>query len=161
MKSKIVLFCVMTACMFAGCKTVAPANSYGRYEIECAGTGTQGTALVKVWVYGNENDIDFDVLKRYAVHGVIFKGYAGGKGCTPQRPMATNPKLEQERADFFNSFFVTDKLYNKYASEVGGTIERVKVRKEFKIGAVISVSKDLLRKDLETAGIIRGLGTGF
>ena len=31
----------------------------------------------------------------------------------------------------------------------------MKVGKEYKVGVMISVSKDLLRKDLEAAGIIR------
>ena len=34
--------------------------------------------------------------------------------------------------------------------------DRVKVGKEYKIGVVVSVHKDALRKDLEAAGIIRG-----
>ena len=41
-------------------------------------------------------------------------------------------------------------------------MSEVKVGKnEYKVGVVISVSKDLLRKDLEAAGIIKGLGAGF
>jgi len=39
--------------------------------------------------------------------------------------------------------------------------ESVKVGKEYKIGVVVSVSKDQLRKDLEAAGIIKGLSSGF
>jgi hypothetical protein len=132
-----------------------------RYDIECAGNGSQGTYLVKVWVYGKERQITSDVLKKYAVHGVIFKGFAGKNGCAAQKPLAQSPALEQEKADFFDAFFNTDKAYAKYVTEVEGTTERVKVGKEYKIGAIISVSKDLLRKDLEEAGIIRGLSDGF
>jgi len=144
------------------CKSVPPqvTNSYGAYEIECAGAGTQGSQLVKVWIYGNGGDASIDMFKRYAVHGVIFKGYAGGNGCTPQKPLATNPALEQQRANFFDPFFNTDKAYNKYATQVGN-IERRNVGGENKIGATISVAKDMLRKDLEAAGVIRGLSNGF
>ena len=39
--------------------------------------------------------------------------------------------------------------------------DRVKVGKEYKIGVVVSVNVGSLRKDLETAGIIKGLGAGF
>jgi hypothetical protein len=132
-----------------------------RYDIECAGNGSQGTYLVKVWVYGKEKKITSDAIKKYAVHGVIFKGYAGKSGCTSQKAIAQSPALEQEKAGFFDAFFNTDKAYAKYVTEVEGTTERVKVGKEYKIGAIISVSKDLLRKDLEAAGIIRGLSDGF
>jgi GTP-sensing pleiotropic transcriptional regulator CodY len=37
----------------------------------------------------------------------------------------------------------------------------VKVGKEYKVGIVVSVAKDALRKDLEDAGIIKGLSSGF
>ena len=39
--------------------------------------------------------------------------------------------------------------------------DRMKVGKEYKVGVVVSVMYDLLRKDLEAAGIIRGLSSGF
>ena len=159
MKTKflfMVIFCLLALSVQAN----KPENL--RYDIECAGTGSQGTYLVKVWVYGkNPKKITSDVIKKYAVHGVIFKGFAGKSGCAAQRPIAQSPALEQEKADFFNVFFNKDKAYGKYVTEVGGTAERVKIGKEYKVAAIISVSKDLLRKDMETAGIIRGLSDGF
>ena len=55
--------------------------------------------------------------------------------------------------------------YMKFVSVSGdGSIaaeDRLKVGKEYKIGVVISVSKDNLRKDLEDAGIVKGLSSGF
>jgi len=132
-----------------------------RYDIECAGNGAQGSYLVKVWVYTKESKLTSEVLKKYAVHGVIFKGYAGKSNCSSQRAIAQSPALEQEKSDFFNAFFNKDKAYSKYATEVSGSVERIKIGKEYKYGAVISVSKDMLRQDLEKAGIIRGLSDGF
>jgi GTP-sensing pleiotropic transcriptional regulator CodY len=35
------------------------------------------------------------------------------------------------------------------------------VGKEYKVGVTVSVSKDQLRKDLEAAGVIKSLGSGF
>lgn len=132
-----------------------------RYDIECAGNGAQGTYLVKVWVYSKNHQLTSDMLKKYAVHGVIFKGYAGNdKGCVSQKAMA-NPAIEQGHADFFAAFFNTDKAYARYATEIDGSVERIKIGKEYKYGSVISVAKDALRKDLEAAGIIRGLSGGF
>ena len=158
MKTKLALtafLCFAALAVFAKPKPVSL-----RYDIECAGTGSQGSYLVKVWVYGNKS-ISPDVIKQCAVHGVIFKGFAGRSGCTAQRPLAPNPGLEQEKADFFDAFFHIDKAYSKYVTEVDGSTERVKVGKQYKLGAVVSVSKDLLRKDLEAAGVIRGLSGGF
>ena len=162
-------FCLLAAfftCSFmallTACKSAPPAtNSYGLYQIECAGPTSQGSQLVKVWVYANNRSVDIEMIKRYAVHGVIFKGYAGGNGCTSQRPMATNPALELQRATFFEPFFNTDKAYNKYASQVGNAMERAGSGSNRKVGAVITVSKDMLRRDLEAAGILSGLSGGF
>ena len=39
--------------------------------------------------------------------------------------------------------------------------DRMKVGKEYKIGVIVSVFKDALRQDLESAGIIKGLSSGF
>lgn len=37
----------------------------------------------------------------------------------------------------------------------------IKIGKEYKVGVVISVNVAMLRKDLEDAGIIKGLSNGF
>jgi hypothetical protein len=154
---KYLLGMLIVALILSGAKK--PDNV--RYDIECAGNGSQGTYLVKVWVYTKTGNVSAETLKRYAVHGVIFKGYAGKTDCVSQRPLANSPGIEQQQADFFNAFFNTDKAYAKYATEVAGSIERIKVGKEYKHGAVVSVAKDILRQDLEKAGIIRGLNSGF
>lgn len=156
-KTAILMSMLIMALIFLGAKK--PENI--RYDIECAGNGTQGNYLVKVWVYSKSDKVSIETFKQCAVHGVIFKGYAGKSNCTQQKPLANSPSLEEQQADFFNAFFNEDKSFAKYASEIGGTIERIKIGKEYKSGIVISVSKDMLRQDLEKAGIIRGLGTGF
>jgi len=135
-----------------------------RYEIACAGTGVQGTYLVKVWTYSKKPSVAFEQSKKNAVHGIIFKGFAGNSiaGCTSQKPIATNPTIEQEQSDFFRKFFSDGGNYMKYVntSEPLGT-DVVKVGKEYKVGVVVSVAKDQLRKDLEAAGMIKGLSSGF
>jgi hypothetical protein len=152
--------------LLATCKSVRPATiPYGSYQIECVGGGSQGYQLVKVSVYAGAKEVrktGINELRRCAVHGVIFKGYAGGNGCTPQKPMATNPASEQQNAGFFQPFFNRDQAFNKYASEVkGNAMERTRVGNEFKLSAVINVAKDMLRRDLEAAGVLGGLSGGF
>ncbi|MBQ4393726.1 MAG: hypothetical protein II825_00305 [Paludibacteraceae bacterium] len=132
-----------------------------RYEIECAGNAIQGTYLVKVWSYSKKASVAENQCRKNAVHGVIFKGYGGGQGCVSQRPMANQPGIENQYKDYFNSFFAEGGEFQKYASIMEGTTEIVKVGKEYKVGVVVSVRKDDLRKALEAAGIIRGLNSGF
>ena len=133
-----------------------------RYEIESVGTGVSGTYLLKVWSYSKKPDVAIEQAKRNAIHGVIFRGF---EGKSRQKPLASNPNLEQEKAEFFKEFFADGGKYMKFISLVNnGAIageDRMKIGKEYKIGVVVSVNSDLLRKDLEDAGIIKGLGSIF
>lgn len=138
-----------------------------RYEIECISTGIHGTYLIKVWSYSKNLDIAIEQAKKNAVHGVIFKGFSGNKeGCTNQKPLSRNPNLEIEKKSFFKHFFEDGGKYLKFVNlSTDGAIsagDRIKIsKKEYKIGVIVSVRKDELRKDLEYAGIIKGLSSGF
>jgi hypothetical protein len=95
------------------------------------------------------------------VHGIIFKGYTGGNGCVAQRPLAATPGVEAEHAEYFKQFFADGGEFLKYVQVTDGTQETVKFGREYKVGVVVTVAKDALRKALEQAGIIRSLGSGF
>ena len=129
-----------------------------RYDIEGVETGQQGTYLVKVYVYSKKSSVTTEEFKFAAVHGVIFRGFAG-KGFGAQKPIA-NPEAQTQHADFFNAFF-NNGDYAAYAQVVNPVADRVKIGKEYKIAATVSVSKDELRKTLEGAGVIRSLNAGF
>jgi hypothetical protein len=43
-----------------------------RYELEVAGTGVQGTYLLKVWSYSKKPNVAIEQAKKNAVHGVSF-----------------------------------------------------------------------------------------
>ncbi|OFY22565.1 MAG: hypothetical protein A2W98_09415 [Bacteroidetes bacterium GWF2_33_38] len=136
-----------------------------RYEVECVSTGAAGTYLIKVWSYSKKPNVAIEQAKKNAVHGIIFKGFSGaGAGCT-QKPLANSPALEEEKADFFTEFFTDGGKYMKFVSVTNdGAIQAgdvVKIGKEYKVGVVVSVLKDNLRKDLESAGIIKGLDGGL
>lgn len=137
-----------------------------RYELECVNIGAPGSYLVKVWSYSKKPKVAMEQAKKNAVHGVIFKGFVGaGAGCT-QKPLTNNTALEQEYEIFFRDFFTDGGKYMKFVNISGdGTIRAGDVarisKKEYKIGVVVSVAKDALRKDLEAAGIIKGLSSGF
>jgi len=136
-----------------------------RYELEAAGVGTQGSYLVKVWSYSKNPKVAIEQAKKNAVHGVVFKGFTGKPGVPGQKALASSPNVEQEKQEFFDDFFADNGKYMKYVSESGdGSIaaeDRLKAGKEYKIGIVVSVNVDALRKDLEAAGVIKGLSSGF
>lgn len=136
-----------------------------RYEIEAVNTGVQGTYLIKVWSYSKKPNVAIEQAKKNAVHGVIFKGFAGKPGVPGQKPLASDPSLEDSKADFFQPFFADGGDYLKYVNVAGdGSIapeDRMKVGKEYKIGVIVSVNVASLRKALEDAGIVRSLDSGF
>lgn len=138
-----------------------------RYEVQCMGVGVEGTKLVKVFSYSKSPKVAIEQAKKNAVHAMIFQGFAGNnnKGCSSAKPLTNNPGLENEKADFFDAFFADGGKYMKFVTVSGdGAIavgDRMKVGKEYKIGVTVVVSYDLLRKDLEAAGIIEGLNSRF
>lgn len=134
-----------------------------RYELEGVEQGVQGTYLVKVWSYSKKPEVAIEQAKKNAVHGIVFRGFAG---TAKQKPIADDPNLERVHEAFFADFFKNGGGYMKYVSLSGdGTVssgDKLKVsKKEWKVGVVVSVNQALLRKDLEAAGIIKALGGGF
>jgi hypothetical protein len=138
---------------------------FWRYEIEGVGEGKEGTYLVKVWSYSKKPDVAIEQAKKNAIHGIIFQGYSGSGYVSGQPPLSKSPGLENEKSDFFNGFFADGGPYLKYVSVSNdGSIageDRLKVGKEYKIGVIVSIRKDLLKKDLQDQGIIQGLSSGF
>ena len=68
---------------------------------------------------------------------------------------------EADNATFCEEFFAADGPCQNYASVVAGSYERVKTQKGYKSGAIIQVDKTSLRKELEKAGVVRTLSSGF
>ena len=138
-----------------------------RYDLECEGIAKQGSKLVKVWSYSKNPKHAISSAMKNAVHGIIFKGYAGGnQGCTPFSPFVKSVETGAKFKDFFDKFFLDGGEYLKYVSAAtDGSIasgDRLKIsRREYKIGVVVNIQSDMLRKRLEKEGIIRSLTSGF
>ena len=138
-----------------------------KYEVECMGTGAQGTYLIKVWSYSKKPHLAIEQAKKNAVHGIVFKGFVGGQnGCHSQKPLVKDVSATETHKGFFKDFFKNGGDYMKFINVTNdGQVaagDRMKMkRKGYKIGVVVSVNKDQLRKYLEDKSIIRGLSTGF
>jgi hypothetical protein len=138
-----------------------------RYELEGVQQGVSGTYLIKVWQYSKKPKIAIEQAKKNAVHGIVFKGYSAAKDgrLSGQPALTNNPNLDQEKKEFFDDFFSDNGKYMKYVNIAGdGAVaagDRIKVGKEYKIGVIVSVRTQALRKDLESAGIIKSLMDGF
>lgn len=162
MAKKILLLTV--ALLLGVCLAPAKGNSGDElnYEIEGAGTGAQGSYLVKVWGLTSKNNPGDDYLCKCAVHGVLFRGFSNKELRQSQRPLAGSALVEQQHADFFKDFFSDGGSYKNYATMVSANREVVKIaKKKYKVGAVVTVNKEQLLKDLQAAGVVRGLTTEF
>lgn len=137
---------------------VAKGNKVPQYDITGAGSGTEGTILVKVYVYAKS--VKDEDLKRAAVHGVVFRGCSGNESGARQPAMAS-PKAEADNAAFCESFFAADGPCQSFATVIAGSYDRVKTSKGYKTGAILQVDKTSLRKELEKAGVVRSLSSGF
>lgn len=148
---------------YAGARRKADIDTdQWRYDIEYAKAGANGSMLVKVWSYSKKSKVGIEQCKKNAVHGVVFKGYASQSGGVAQKALVKDPNATTTKADFFTTFFADGGPYMKYVSAAANSnMEVQKVGKEYKVGVVVTVSKDQLRSDLEAAGIIKGLAAGF
>lgn len=160
----LVLALAMTQLCLANKQKKADAETDKfRYDLEYARPSGDGMCQVKVWSYSKKSRIAAEQCRKNAVHGIIFKSYSTGDGTTAsQRPLVKDPSVQQEKADFFEEFFSDGGPYRQFVSAVtDGSQEIVKVGKQYKVGVVVTVSKDQLRKYLESQGIVRSLGSGF
>ena len=133
------------------------------YEVECMGTGMDGTQLIKVWGYGKKPEKAIYQAKKNAVHAIMFKGVNVGRPGCMNRPLVTEPGAEYKHQGFFETFFADGGRYLNFVSLTGdGKLDRIKVaRRSYKVGVIVSVAHSNLRKELEAAGIVKKLGQGF
>jgi hypothetical protein len=138
-----------------------------RYELDAVGVGAQGTYQVKVWSYSKDPNVATEQAKKNAVHGIIFKGFTSTvRGVPSQKPLVSNSTTATEKKDFFDAFFADGGGYMKFVNltnshDAIAAGDRIKIGKEYKVGIIVSVNKDALRKELENTGIVSKLGDIF
>ncbi len=155
-------------------KKIAEEKLKKIYEIKCEGVGTEGIYLVKVFSYSKDKNLAIEQAKKNAIRGVIFRGIPPGeRGCIAQPPLVRDSNLEEQSNDYFTSFFSTGGKYSKFIDLTTEGAVKAEDRfvlsgkgfglrgKVYKIGVVVSVNKKLLRKELQDAGIIKKLSSGF
>jgi hypothetical protein len=118
--------------------------------------------LFKVFSYGRNERECIEAAKVNAIKAVLFKGIPGSG---LQRPMITEAGAEEKYKAYFNQFFSSGGRYlNFVALSSDGSIDsrdRMKVGGLVKIGFIVSVQKDNLRKELQDDKIIKSLSSGF
>lgn len=136
-----------------------------RYEIENLGVvATAGNKVFKVWSYASDPRVAMEQAKKNAIHGILFKGLADSgraKGCSPLVPAGVSG-----HEAFFDAFFAPGGDYMRYvALTTSGEVAAEDVlrvsKKEYKIGVIVTVQYDNLRRRLEQEGIVEKLNSRF
>ena len=165
MKNLLLGLLFIASLLNTGCATKKVASFDMNYEVECMGTGTDDTQLLKAWGYGSNSEKAIIQAKKNAVHAIIFKGITSGKPGCMRNPLSTQAGIEQQYNAYFNAFFADNGKYLSFISiSNDGSInpaDRIKVNGKYKIGVLVSVKHASLRNELENAGILKRLDNGF
>lgn len=136
------------------------------YEMEAFTAPYKGSCDIKVWSYGPDAVTARDQATKNAVHGVIFRGVPGNvsKRLNALPPIVEDIMAEQSHKDFFDAFFSDGGPYQRFATRTmaDGNDEILRYdRKNYKVGVIVTVQYDALRKALEQQGIVSSLTSGF
>ncbi len=128
------------------------------YEVTVVGIGTDGTKLLKVWGYDKKADLAKIDAKKNAVAACLFKGAVGSREKVV-KPIIPDPNQAEAHAAYFEKFFETGGQYLQYVGITNDATGRdiVKMKKGYKVGVVVSVNYDALRKEMERQGIVKSL----
>ncbi len=165
MKKLLLFFAILITCSTI-CGAKEKDEEKLSYQIEGAGTGTAGSDRIKITVLHKKKDkVTDDLLGKAAVHGVLFRGYTNNKSSgfgdgSDHRAMMGSGAAEIQHKDYFDSFF-NDGTYMSYVQIVDETRRVVKSGKLYKVSSVVTVSTAQLRNDLQKAGILKGLNSGW
>lgn len=129
------------------------------YTIQSEGVDNSGNYIVRIVVSTKKKPLKTaqDLVRRYAVHGVMFRGVTAAKGYSAQPPLVKDPNVEENKRAFFEAFW-RENAYFRYASITPSslTVMKNKQSKMIETSALITVSKEQLQKYLEENGIIKG-----
>lgn len=128
----------------------------GNYDIAGCGQGKDGAYRVKVTSVVKDVKASRDMLRRNAVHGVMFRGFMNDTdGGTNQKPLIEDPNVEHTKAEFFKAFW-GEKSYERYAHIIASSLTSVKVKKGYEVSAIFLVDKEALQHYLEKSNVIQG-----
>lgn len=137
-----------------------------RYEIESVSVGLQGSTVVKVWSFSKKTAVAAEQAKKNAIHGVVFKGIPAVERVPGRRPLVESAAVQAENAAFFQSFFADGGDYARFATLTNngaiGAGDVMKLpNKEYKVGVVVTLNYDELKKYLQEKGVVKRLDSGF
>ena len=148
---KVLLTCVL--CLVGLCV-------YGQeYTATGGGTGKKGEYLVNVTVSVKKKEVSNaeSLVKKCAIHAVLFRGLTSPETHTSQKPLIKDPNVENVKSTFFQSFW-NEGHFKNYTALVPSSLMAMKNKqtKMHEVTATVVVDKESLLKYMEEQGIIQG-----
>lgn len=145
--------------------TEAQGKKGYHYEIQSYDGSVAADAnfsIVKVWSYGKREKLTRRECAKNAVHGIIFKGYGAASMRSEDRGFkALCPEGYEAHEDYFDDFFSSGDYWQYVQESSNGELMATDVikiaRREYKVGMIVMVNTEALRKRLEKDGIIKKL----
>ena len=140
------------------CMSIAVVNAQD-FSVMSAGQGHNGEYNVTVVVSTKKNPVKEaeNLVKEYAVRGVMFRGVASYKEHPGQKPLINDPAVEQVKEMEFKAFWNERKYLNFAVLQPQSlSVMKNKQTKKYEITARLTINKESLIKWLEDNGIIQG-----
>jgi hypothetical protein len=127
------------------------------YEILHVSSG-EGTETVKIYSFEKNKAKGIQQGKLNALRAIIFNGIPNADF---QKPMISEAGAEEKYKSYFHEFFKDGGKYLKFVTLTSNNIEVIEGLGKLKVGIVVTIQKDNLRKELEASNIIKALNNGF
>ncbi len=130
-------------------------------QLECVSTNLSGYVVLKIWDTKKGATYKLVNAKRDCIYAVLYSGLSENRECLTQPPLLNQIEERIEFQKIENSFFSKNGDWSRFV--VSGEISKsgqntiVNNCKVYQI----SISKDELRKYLESRNIIKSLNHGF
>lgn len=122
-----------------------------------------GVLLLRVYCFNKKPNIPDETFRMQAVHNLLYNGVSSS-GRKQGRPPLVDKNAATSNEAFLKSFF-DNKLYDNFSSiAINGYVNTgnlVKEGKLYRVGKLVKVNEEALRKYLEENNIIRALDDGF
>ena len=142
---------------------VSIAQNYAswNYQAECVDATISNATKVRITIF---DKVDINMFKKMAVHAVLVKGAVGGSSCINQPPILKQTDIDANNS-YFKKLFGKNAYYYKFIISVeeidSKNFDKNKIKQKDEHSAVVTINKDLLRKDLINDKIIKPVTDGF
>lgn len=147
---------LFTMMLCLGCLSLSAQD----YSLMSEGVDNNGNYVMRIVVSTKKKPSESaeDLVRRYAVHGVMFRGVTAAQGYSSQPSLIKDPNVEQTKKVWFDAFW-KEGAYKKYVSITPSSLSVMKNKqsKMTETSAIVTVSANELKQYLEEEGINKGL----